>query len=112
MDVSEFKQTMAVLTFLANPHDDGALMDILESNLSMRKGIGPAVLNSLSAVQAAANKPEPLWVVIGTWLKERSLKTRTHNSLQALWDWFVRCDHRSLFSPALCPSVAGSSHCN
>jgi superfamily I DNA/RNA helicase len=90
---AEFRQVMAVIQLLVNPHDDVALLLLLESSLKLRDGIGKNAVATLQALQdAQRSAPEPLWRILVQWSRDPQLATRTRNSVKRFLTWYERCE--------------------
>ena len=92
MDTQEYKLLVAVLSFLANPYDDGAVMTIIESSLSMRARIGDAVKSLLATYQRTQRRGTPLWTIMEQIVADPSKATAQRNALGNLLKWWRRCD--------------------
>jgi superfamily I DNA/RNA helicase len=93
-----------VLQLLVNPHNDVALLALLDSTLSMRAGIGPKVVTALVALQTAqGDHPEPLWRILVQWARDPSVNTRTRNAVHNFVELFNQC------APAARPTGSASS---
>lgn len=90
-DKPEYILTVDVLKFLTNPLNDGALLAILESKLSMRAGIGDSVISQLKRIVRDSNHPIPVWNCLKDLAQRRDTSTRKRNAVNRMIDWHRRC---------------------
>lgn len=88
----EYILTVEVLKFLINPLNDGALLTILASDLSMKSGIGMTVIESLKQIVRDTSNHVPVWTFLHDLVRRRDITARKRNAVKKLLDWHNRCD--------------------
>lgn len=96
-DTTEFKQTVAVLQFLANPQNDSALFALLETNLPLRLGLGGKVVEALRKTQADVSQPEACWHLLQRMACSPRVSTRKKNALHQFLEWHNRVFRAVMF---------------
>lgn len=94
----EYILTVDVLKFLTNPLNDGALLAILESKLSMKAGIGESVVTQLKQIVRDSNQPVPVWNSLQDLVRRHDTATRKRNAVKRLLEWYSRCDTIGLWA--------------
>eukprot|EP00892_Ulva_mutabilis_P005399 jgi/Ulvmu1/3230/UM015_0271.1 len=93
----EYILTVEVLKFLTNPLNDGAMLTVLESTLSMRAGIGKAVIESLKQIARDTIRPVPVWRLLHDLVRRTDTATRKRNAVKKLLNWHSRVYGQVLF---------------
>lgn len=88
---------MAVLQWLANPHNDAALYAVLGSNLSIRKGLGDQVLNALRKTQGDVREPDSCWHLLQRMARSPRQPASKKANLQSFIEWHNRVFRTVMF---------------
>lgn len=104
-DKAEYILTVDVLKFLTNPLNDGALLAILESKLSMAAGIGSSVISQMKGIVRDANQPIPVWHCLKDLVQCRDTSTKKRNAANNLIAWHKRCDTPCFGNSADLPKI-------
>lgn len=96
-DAAEFKHTVAVLQWLANPHNDAALYAVLESKLSIRMGLGDQVLQALRKTQGDVREPDSCWHLLQRMARSPRQPAAKKANLQSFIEWHNRVFRTVMF---------------